>query len=111
VICLVENNQKGDLTIFDSEGLPGQYIWKLDQALLGQHTLCLYRAFSSEQASILIQAQTGHCCLNQYLSCIGVVEEAKCPYSTNNETVRHVLCVCLLWAIQQKMLQAVASNR
>ena len=25
VIRLVENDRKGDLTIFDSEGLPGQY--------------------------------------------------------------------------------------
>jgi len=30
VIRLVENDWKSDLTIFDSEGLPGQYTWKLD---------------------------------------------------------------------------------
>jgi hypothetical protein len=39
-----------------ARGLPGQYTWKLDQALSGQHTLRLYGVFSSEQASILIQA-------------------------------------------------------
>jgi ribonuclease HI len=111
VIRLVENDRKGDLTIFDSEGLPSQYTWKLDQALPGQHTLRLYGAFSSEQASILIQARTGHCRLNQYLSRIGVVEEAKCPCGTDDETVRHVLCVCPLWAIQRKTLQAVAGDR
>ena len=33
MIRLVENDRKGDLTLFDSEGLPGQYTWKLDQAL------------------------------------------------------------------------------
>ena len=60
MIRLVENDRKGDLTLFDSEGLPGQYTWKLDQALPGQHTLRLHEAFSSEQASILIQARTGH---------------------------------------------------
>jgi hypothetical protein len=48
VISLVENDQKSDITLFDSEGLPGQYTWKLDQALPGQHTLRLYGAFSSE---------------------------------------------------------------
>jgi hypothetical protein len=111
VIRLVENDWKSDLTLFDSEGLPGQYTWKLDQALPGQHTLRLYGAFSSEQASILIQAQKGHCRLNQYLSRIGIVEEAKCHCGTDDETIRHVLCVCLLWATQWKTLQAVAGNR
>jgi hypothetical protein len=67
--------------------------------------------FSSEQASILIQARTGHCHLNQYLSRVGIVEEAKCPYGTDDETVRHVLCVCPLWAVQRKTLQAVAGDR
>jgi hypothetical protein len=111
VIRLAENDRKSDLTLFDSEGLPGQYTWKLDQALPGRHTLRLYGAFSSEQASILIQARTGHCRLNQYLSRIGVVEEAKCPCGTDDETVRHVLCVCPLWAVQRKTLQAVAGDR
>jgi hypothetical protein len=99
VIRLVENDRKSDLTLFDSESLPGKYTWKLDQALPGQHTLRLYGAFSSEQASILIQARTRYCRLNQYQSRIGIVEEAKCPCGTDDETVRHVLCVCLLWAI------------
>jgi len=111
VIRLLENDRKSDLTLFDSEGLPGQYTWKLDQAILRKHTLRLYGAFSSELASILIQARTGHCRLNQYLSCIGIVEEAKCPCGTDDETVRHILCVYLLWAIQRKTLQAVDSNR
>jgi hypothetical protein len=111
VIRLVENDRKSDLTLFDSEGLPGQYTWKLDQALPGRHTLRLYGAFSSEQASILIQARTGHCRLNQYLSRIGVVEEAKCPCGIDDETVRHILCVCPLWAVQRKTLQAIAGDR
>jgi ribonuclease HI len=37
VIRLVENDRKSDLTRFDSESLPGQYTWKLEQALLGQY--------------------------------------------------------------------------
>jgi len=47
-IRLVENDQKSDLTLFESEGLPGECTWKLNQALPGQHTLRLCRAFSSE---------------------------------------------------------------
>ena len=96
MIRLVENDRKSDLTLFDSEGLPGQYTWKLDQALPGRHTLRLYGVFSSEQASILIQARTGHCCLNQYLSRIGIIEEAKCLYGIDDETVRYVLYICPL---------------
>lgn len=111
MIRLVEDDRKSDLTLFDSEGLPGQYAWKLDQALPGQHTLRLYGAFSSEQDSIPLQARTGHCRLSQYLSRIGIVEEAKCPCGTDDETVRHVLCVCLLWAIQRKTLQIIAGGR
>jgi hypothetical protein len=56
-------------------------------------------------------ARTGHCRLNQYLSRIGIVEEAKCPCGTDDETVRHVLYVCPLWATQRKTLQAVAGDR
>ena len=111
MIRLVENDRRSDLTFFDSEGLPSQYTWKLDQALLGRHTLRLYRAFSSEQASILIQARTGHCRLNQYLSRIGIVEEAKCSCGIDDETVRHVLLVCPLWNVQRKTLQAIARDR
>jgi hypothetical protein len=64
-----------------------------------------------DRASILIQARTGHCRLNQYLSRIGIVGEAKCRCSTDNKTVRHVLCVCPLRAIQRRTLQAIAGDR
>jgi hypothetical protein len=55
--------------------------------------------------------RTGHCRLNQYLSRIGIVEEAKCLCGTDDETVCHVLCVCPLWATQWKTLQAIAGDR
>jgi len=111
MIRLVENDRKSDLVPSSSEGLPGQLTWKLDQALPRRHTLRLYGAFSSEQASILIQARTGHCRLNQYMSHIGKIEKVKCCCGIDDETIRHVLCVCPLWAIQRKTLQAVAGNR
>jgi hypothetical protein len=74
---LIENGRKSDLALFNTEGLPGQYTWKLDQALPGRHTLRLYGAFTSEQALILLQARTGHCRLNQYLSRIGIVRQRR----------------------------------
>jgi hypothetical protein len=96
VIRLVENDRKSDLALFNTEGLTGQYTWKLGQALPGQHTLGLHGAFTFEQASILIQARTEHCRHNQRLSRTGIVEEAKYRCGIDDETVRHVLCVCPL---------------
>jgi hypothetical protein len=107
----IEQDRKRDSDNVDPEGIPGQYTWKLDQALPGHHTLRLYGAFTSEQVSILIQARTGHCRLNQYLSRIGVVDEAKCSCRIDDETIRHILCVCPLWAEQRKTLRAVAGER
>jgi hypothetical protein len=96
LIRLIENDRKSEAALTSSEGLPGQDTWRLDQALLGQHILRLYRAFTSEQAAILIQARTGYCRLNQYLSRLGVVKEAKCRYGIDDETIRHVLYICSL---------------
>jgi len=111
LIKAIEQDRKRDSDQFDPEGLPGQYTWKLDQALPGRHTLRLYGVFTSEQASILIQARTGHCRLNQYLSRIGMVDDAKCSCGIDDETIRHILCVCPLWAEQRITLQAAASER
>jgi hypothetical protein len=53
--------------------------------------LNLYRSLTSDQAAILIQARTGHCRLNQYLSRIGVVDKAKCSCGNDEETIRHLI--------------------
>lgn len=111
MIRLIESDRKSDPALFNSEGLSGQYTWKLDQALPGGHTLRLYGAVTSGQASIPIQVRTGHCRLNQYLSRIGVVEDAKCRCGIADETVRHILCVCPLWTVQRRTLGAIAGNR
>jgi hypothetical protein len=110
VIELIERDRAVDLDCFDSAGLPGRYTWKLDQALPGRHTLRVYRGLTSEQASVLIQARTGHCRLNQYMSWIGVVEDAKCRCGIDDETIRHILCVCPLWAEQRRTLQEAAGD-
>jgi len=64
VIRLINRDRSDDPTPFDSLGLTGQYTWKMDQALLGAHTLRLYGSLTSDQVAILIQARTGHCRLN-----------------------------------------------
>jgi ribonuclease HI len=111
LIKLIERDRVVDPDCFDSDGLPGQYTWKLDQALPGRHTLQLYRGLTSEQASVLVQARTGYCRLNQYMSRIGVVEDAKCRCGIDDETIRHLLCVCPLWAEQRRVLQVAAGDR
>jgi ribonuclease HI len=111
LIKAIEQDRKCESDQFDPDGLPGQYTWKLDQALPGRHTLRLYGALTSDQASILIQARTGHCRLNQYLSRMGVVEDAKCSCGIDEETIRHIICVCPLWTEQRKTLRAAAGNR
>jgi hypothetical protein len=111
VIRLIERDRVVDLDRFDSDGLLGQYTWKLDQALLGRYTLRLYRGLTSKQASVLIQARTGHYQLNQYMSWIGVVEDAKCRCGIDDETIRHILYICPLWAEQRRTLQEAAGDR
>jgi hypothetical protein len=73
VISLINRDRSEDPNPFDTTRLPGQYTWKLDQALFGKHTVQLYGSLTSDQALILIQARTGHCRLNQYLSRAGLV--------------------------------------
>jgi ribonuclease HI len=111
LIKAIEQDRKRVSDNFDPEGIPGQYTWKLDQALPGRHTLRLYGAFASEQTSILIQARTGHCRLNQYLSRIGVANDAKCLCGLNDETISHIICVCPLWAEHRKALRIAAGER
>jgi hypothetical protein len=90
VIRLINRDRSENPTLFDITRLPEQYTWKMVQALPGKHTLRLYRSLTLDQAAILVQARTGHCRLNQYLSRIGVVDEARCSYRNDKETIRHL---------------------
>ena len=105
VIRLINRNKSENPTPFDTTRLPGQYTWKTDQALPGKHTLCLYRSLTSDQAAILIQARTGHCRLNQYLSRIGVVDEAKCSCGHDKETIRHLILSYPRWTDERRKLR------
>jgi hypothetical protein len=94
VIRLINRDRSENPTLFDTTRLLGRYTWKIDQALLGKHTLRLYRSLTSNQTAIHIQARTGHCRLNQYLSRIGVVDKAKYSCGNNKETIRHLILSC-----------------
>jgi ribonuclease HI len=111
VIRLINRDRSENPTPFDTTTLPGQYTWKIDQALPGKHTLQLYGSLTSDQASILIQARTGHCRLNQYLSRAGIVDEAKCECGGDEETIRHVILSCPMWAEYRSELREAAGDR
>jgi len=48
VIRLINRDRSENPTPFDTTRLPGQYTWKIDQALPGKHTLRLYRSLTSD---------------------------------------------------------------
>ena len=77
----------------------------------GKHTLRLYRSLTSDQAAILVQARTGHCRLNQYLSRIGVVDEARCSRGNDEETIRHLILSCPRWTDERKELRETVGAR
>lgn len=111
VIRLINRDRSEDSIPFDTTSMPGQYTWKMDQALPGKHTLQLYGSLTSDRASILIQARTGHCRLNQYLARGGLVDSAKCGCGDDEETVRHVILSCPQWAEARRELRAAAGDR
>ncbi|KAM0718341.1 hypothetical protein Q7P37_006673 [Cladosporium fusiforme] len=56
------------------------------------------------QSAILIQARTGHCRLNQYLSRGGLVDSALCECGQADETVKHLILSCPRWEEGRKEL-------
>jgi hypothetical protein len=111
IIRLMNRNRSKDPNPFDTMRLPGQCTWKLGQALPGKHTLQPYGSLTSGQASILIQARTGHCRLNQYLSRAGLVDDAKCGCRDDDETIKHIPLVCLRCTVKRGELRATAGDR
>jgi hypothetical protein len=83
----------------------------MDKALPGKHTLYLYGSLTSDQTAILIQARIGHYRLNQYLSRIGLVDEAKCSYRDDEETIRYLILSCPRWTVERRELREAVGAR
>lgn len=111
VVQLINRDRSDNPTPFDATQLAGQYTWRMDQALPGKHTLKLYGSLTSDQAAILIQARTGHCRLNQYLSRGGLVDSALCECGQADETVKHLILSCPRWEEGRKELGAAVGSR
>ena len=80
------------------------------QVLVGQHTLRLYGALSSDEASILVQARTEHCGLNACLFRKKLADSPTCECGRSGETVLHVLLRCNLYAEARKALREAAGD-
>ena len=91
VLQLMEKDRSDNPTLTGSHRRFGQYTWRLDQALPGKHTLALYGNISSEEASVLIQARSGHYRLNQSLHRLKIVDTTDCQYRKDKETIQHIL--------------------
>jgi hypothetical protein len=83
----------------------------MDKAWSGKHTLRLYGALSSDEASILVQARTEHCGLNACLFRKKLADSPACECGRSVETVLHVLLRCERYAEASKALREAACER
>lgn len=110
LITLLHNNINNQRQNKPLTTTPGQHMWKIDQALPGKHTLNLYRAMSSDQTAILIQARTRHCWLNKSLYQKNLTDSACCRCGKGDETIEHVLLTCPRWTKERRALCELVGN-
>jgi ribonuclease HI len=84
---------------------------KMDKAWSGKHTLRLYGALSSDEASILMLARMEHCGLNACLFIKKLADSPACECGRGDETVLHVLLRCDKYAQARKALREAAGDR
>lgn len=111
ILQLIEKDRSENPTLTRCHRKFGQYTWQLDQALPGKHTLALYSNISSEEASVLIQARSGHCRLNQSLHRLKIVDTADCQCGEGEESIQHVILHCPRWTAARAQLRATAGDR
>jgi hypothetical protein len=111
VLSLVKAEWARNLHTTEDDICVKYYTWKMDKAWLGKHTLRLYGALSSDEASILVQARTEHYGLNACLFRKKLADSPACECGRGDETVLHVLLRCDLYAEARKALREAAGDR
>jgi hypothetical protein len=111
VLRLIDQERSKKLHLDEDDDRVKYYTWKMDRAWSGKHTLRLYGALSSDEASILVQARTEHCGLNACLFRKKLADSPTCECGRGDETVRHVLLHCERWAEARKRLREAAGDR
>jgi hypothetical protein len=111
VLRLVKAERAKNLYMNEDDVCVKYYTWKMDKAWSGRHTLRLYGALSSDEASILVQARTEHCGLNACLFRNRLADSPACECGRGDETVLHVLLRCDRYAEARKALREAAGDR
>jgi hypothetical protein len=111
VLRLVKAERPMALYVNEDDICVQYYTWKMDKAWSGKHTLRLYGALSSDEASILMQARTEYCGLNACLFRKKLVDSPACKCGRSDETVLHVLLRCDNYAEARKALREAAGDR
>ncbi|KAL1581903.1 hypothetical protein WHR41_09480 [Cladosporium halotolerans] len=111
VLRLVKAERAKGLHTNEDDVCVKYYTWKMDKAWSGKHTLHLYGALSSDEASILVQARTEHCGLNACLFRKKLAYSPACECGRGDETVLHVLLRCERYAEARKALREAAGDR
>jgi hypothetical protein len=108
---LVKAEQASNLYTNEDDICVKYYTRKTDKAWSGKHTLSLYGALASDEASILVPARTEHCGLNACLSRKKLANSPACECGRGDETVLHVLLPCGWYAEARKALREAAGDR
>lgn len=111
VLRLIDRERSKKLHVSEEDFRVRYYTWKMDRAWSGRHTLRLYGALSSDEASILVQARTGHCGLNACLFRKKLADSPTCECGRGDETVLHALLHCERWAEAREILRDAAGDR
>jgi len=111
VLRLVKAERVKNLRNDEEDTCAKYYTWKMDKAWSGKHTLRLYGALSSDEASILVQARTEHCGLNACLFRKKLADSPACECGRGDETVLHVPLRCDKYAEARKALRDAAGDR
>jgi len=91
MLHLIDRERSKPLHVNEGDVRVRYYTWKMDRAWSASHTLRLYGALSSDEASILVQARTEHCGLNACLFRKKLADSPPCECGRGDETVIHVL--------------------
>lgn len=112
VLRVVKAEREKNVDLHEDDARVKHYTRKMDKAWSGKHTLRLYGALTSNEASILVQARTERCGLNACLfSKKKLAGSPTCECGRGDETVRHVLLHYERYAKARKTLREAADDR
>jgi hypothetical protein len=110
VLHLVKAERAKNLYMNEDNVCVKYYTWMMGKAWSGRHTLRLYGALFSDEASILVQARMEHCGLNAYLFRKKLADSSACECGRGDKTMLHVLLRCDRYVGARKALREAAGD-